>query len=69
MQPKVASAGSKRIINLGIDPLDDEGAGNFWTGIIAILHDRACLSCYNRDNLLGDPPGEWRVRACRHVLI
>ena len=39
MQPKVASAGSKRSIEFASDPLYDEGTGNFWTGIIAILHD------------------------------
>ena len=42
MQPKVASAGSKRIVNFGIDPLNDEhdeGTGSFWTGIVADLHD------------------------------
>jgi len=42
MQPKVASAGSKRTVNFGIDPLDDEydeATGLYWTGIVATLHD------------------------------
>jgi hypothetical protein len=39
MHSEIARAGSKRLV--GIDPLDDEhdeGIGNYWTGIVAILH-------------------------------
>jgi len=75
MHSEIASAGSKRLV--GIDPLDDEhdeGIGNYWTGIVAILHDRACLrSCFDRAGLRGDARGEsgvfMRVPACSKLVV